>query len=258
MESIKNSFITDINQLKGLVNMLSELEIYKSIPQDAQEDINDFVSKSKGVQQKIKDNSLGLPILKGTTVLYLSGRFESFVRDLFEECAIKVATSKENFSELPEKMKTEILKKSIDVIGGAKKYGFDETQKNQFIKILNKNFNENDSSQINHQCLSITNTNMRPDAITTMYKIIGVEVWPEAGKQASLKTFLSVRNDREATDQAKALLEEIMEVRNSIAHPADSLSWPDGVTLVKYCKFMEVLSNVIYDVCNVHLCTLNS
>ena len=254
MQSIKDEFSNDLNVIQNSISLLELLDQFKSEQHELDPDNDQFISKCEDLQQQVRENSRGVVILKGTLVLYLAGRFEIFVRNLFEECSIRFANQKGSYSKLPEKMQTELLKKTTEVLLNHKKFGFSIQDRNLFLKNLSDNVNNNNIQNINSQCLSITNTNMRPDVINDMYKVIGINnIWNEIGKQTNVKTFFGSGNDQVVTRQAKELLNKIMDIRNDIAHPSESITWPGFSDIRKYCTYFDLISNQLFSNAELHL-----
>lgn len=254
MRSIKDEFSGDLNVIKKSIFLLELLDQFKTERHALDPEKDQFINKCENLQQHIRENTNGIVILKGTLVLYLAGRFEVFVRSLFEECSIRFANQKGSYSELPDKMQNELLKRTTDVLLNHKKFGFSVQERNIFIKNLSDNINNNDVSNINSQCLSITNTNMRPDVINDMYKIIGINnIWNEIGKQTNVKSFFGISNDHEVARLAKDLLDNIMDIRNNIAHPSENFTWPSFSEIRRYCEYLDLLSDQLFSYAELHI-----
>ena len=101
---------------------------------------------------------------------------------------------------------------------------------------------------------------MRPDTLADLYKRVGIQsLWSEIGKQSKLKVLFEDNNDRRVETATKTMLEEIMNIRNQIAHPSSIPTFPDAGQIKKYIEFLVTLSGVLTDVCQVHLVsTLNA
>jgi hypothetical protein len=152
-------------------------------------------------------------------------------------------------------MRKELISQTAEVIANPSRYGYDEIQVQMFIQNLANNMQATSGiGQINSACLSITNQNMRPQILADLYKRIGINsFWGEIGKQSGLKVFFENSNDNKVESATKAMLEEIMNIRNQIAHPSSIPTFPDAEQIKKYIGFLVLLSTVITDICRVRL-----
>lgn len=254
MEEIRDELVKDVNIIIDSVQLLEKLYDFTRVKNDGE--CTDYTSKCEILQSNINVNSEGIAKLKGTQILYLAGRFEVYIRNIFEESAIRYAESKGKYSDLPLSMQKALLQKTQEVVSNYDKYGYTVQDRNSFLRIIHENINSNDVSKINGECLSITNSNMRPKLITEMFKIIGLDnIWGLIGKQNNIKMLFDTMEDGRAKDSSMRLLDSIMTDRNSIAHPADTVSWPSTATILNYCEYIKTLSIQIFDITMLHLRT---
>jgi len=68
-----------------------------------------------------------MPILNGVLLLYLAGRFENFVRQIFEDLADAVASDRKEFSELPKAMRENLVLYTAEIMQNPRKYGMRRT-----------------------------------------------------------------------------------------------------------------------------------
>ena len=196
-----------------------------------------------------------LPIMSGSLLLYLAGRFEFYIRTIIEIAAEEIASQCEKYSDLPPKLKKELISRTAEVVQNPRRYGYDEIQVEGFILTLADGLRASSSiPSINSACLSTTDANMRPDILADLFKRIGMDnVWPEIGKQTKTKIHLKVTTDSDATNHAKGRLNDIMEERNRIAHPTNETTFLGPDQVLEATKFLRMLAEVLLDVLRVYM-----
>lgn len=196
-----------------------------------------------------KDNRLNLPVLNGTLLLYISGQFEIFVKSTFEELCTNIAQKAERFSHLPKEMRENLIKYTAEVISNPRKYGHADLGVRAFVKVLSDNLSdESELNAINSSCISITNENMRPQILADLFKRVGVKnVWEKISEQAKMQMFFETHDSAVARKKAEALLNEVMTVRNGVAHPTSSFSWPDHDFIKSAIRFYGILGEVLVE-----------
>lgn len=251
-----NDFLTELNRIERLIDFISTLREFGSVDLPTSIDAEqEFINFSLQIHEKEKELSTDIPILSGTILLYIVGRFENFVRSSFETLCDAIAAKCNEFSDLPERMRKELISHTAEVIANPSRYGYDEIQVQMFIQNLSSNIQDTDGiGQINSACLSITSQNMRPGTLAELYKRVGINsLWAEIGKQSKLKVFFENNTDSQVERATRAELEEIMNIRNQIAHPSSIPTFPDADQIKKYISFLVLLSEVLTDICRVHL-----
>lgn len=207
---------------------------------------------------KAKSSNANLPVLSGTLVLYLCGRFEYYVRTLFEELAMQVATRCGSYERLPREMKKELINTTAEVISNPRKYGHADNGVITFVENLNKNLKNNDVSEINFQCLSITHENMKSDILDKLFARVGLkQLWENLSAQNELRIHFETSDAAQVKSRAQTMLDEIMTVRNNIAHPSNNTTFPDWRKVQEYLKFFQALASTIRDCAKVHVVSVN-
>jgi hypothetical protein len=250
-------FHQDLEQLEALVRLIEVLRGFgASNPPDVNGD-GDFGDSARSLRISTRNQSADFPILAGTLMLYLAGRFEHFVRTTFEVTCDAYAAKCQRFSDLPEKMRHNLVSFTAMVLEAPTKFGFDESHAHIFVLNLARNLEAATGlGEINSACLSITTQNMTPGILMDLFKKIGIQsLWLEISKQAQMKIFFELDRDQDVEREAKALLENLMTTRNMIAHPSGSPEFPDTNKVSTYIKFLKVLSTVLAEICRVHLAT---
>ncbi|CAI2520502.1 Uncharacterised protein [Serratia ficaria] len=200
-----------------------------------------------------RSNHSNLVILNGTLLLFITGRFESFVRETFEEYCKNLTERVKKFSELPKDMRENLIKYTSDVISNPRRYGHAENGVKNFVKIMYDNLHDNAPIEINYKCLSITSENMRPDTLADLFKRAGVKnIWERLAQQSKLQVHWGSGDIQSVRKQSETYLNSLMEIRNSIAHPSTSITWPDSDAITKALEFFKIFGMVLIDVLPVY------
>lgn len=184
-----------------------------------------------------------MPVVTGTLVLYLTGRFESFVREKIEIAARDIGKKCGQFDRLPKEMKVSLLNLTADVIKNPRKYGHAENGVRAFVKRLAAGYaNITDNDPVNFECISITETNMRPDVLKDICERIGFsDIWNQLSTQSTMKLHFGNMDSGAVCRDAQAKLKKMMDERNSIAHPAATTTFPNAATVADYVDFIKTL-----------------
>lgn len=210
------------------------------------------ISKIISLQDSAKENHSNLVVLNGTLLLFIAGRFESFVRETFEEFCKNIVIRANRFNDLPKEMRDNLIKFTSDVISNPRKYGHAEGGVKSFVKILSKNLiDDEDLSEVNHQCLSITHENMRPAILTDLFGRVGVKnIWEKISQQSQMQVYFETSDANITKSNAETFLNILMDKRNSIAHPSRSITWPDAEYILSSMMYFKALSSVLIDSLN--------
>jgi hypothetical protein len=204
-----------------------------------------------------QDSHSEMPILNGVLLLYLAGRFENYVREVFEDLSDTLAHECTKFSHLPKAMQANLVKYTAEVISNPRKYGHAEKGVASFVRTLADNLNEQPLSGVNSQCLSITSENMWPDTLADMFGRIGVkQIWERIGEQARVQQFCQVDQPDKATRASRKFLTDFMELRNQIAHPSGAITWPRMDETQRHIEFCEVIARTLTELSSVWAGTL--
>ncbi|HEJ1074319.1 TPA: hypothetical protein SLP25_005059 [Serratia marcescens] len=200
-----------------------------------------------------RNNHSNLVILNGTLLLFITGRFESFVRETFEEYCKNLTERVTKFSELPKDMRANLIKYTSDVISNPRRYGHAENGVKNFVKIMYDNLHDNAPIEINYKCLSITTENMRPDTLSDLFKRAGIKnIWDKLAQQSKLQVLWGSGDVQSVRKQSETYLNSLMETRNSIAHPSTSITWPDSDAIAKALEFFKIFGIVLIDILPVY------
>jgi hypothetical protein len=255
MEYIYQDFCKDIDHLKCVLKLADSLKGFSAQNNEPKIEIpeNKFLELAENVQLKAREANVGMVFIPGTIVLYLGGRFEYFIKTLFEELSMSIALKCKKFEYLPKEYKENLIAFTSDVIKSPIKYNHAENGVKTFITNLSNNLNGIEITDINTKCLSITSENMRPQILSDLFSRIGAkEIWVKLGQQAKLQTFFETADASKANKDATKFLNDFMDIRNKVAHPSGSFQWPDTKTVLKHIDYFEVLGKQICDLASVY------
>lgn len=68
--------------------------------------------------------------------------------------------------------------------------------------------------------------------------------------------FFQSEDPSKVSSEARSCLTAFMELRNKIAHPSGTLTWPSIEQMEKYIEFCEILARALTDVGGVYAVTL--
>jgi hypothetical protein len=214
---------------------------------------NKFLELAENVHVKSREANVGMVFIPGTIVLYLGGRFEYFIKTVFEELSMSIALKCKKFEYLPKEYKENLIALTSEVIKSPAKYNHGENGVKTFITNLSNNINGVEITDINTRCLSITSENMRPQILSDLFNRIGAkDIWIKLGHQAKLQTFFETADANKAQKDATKFLNDFMDIRNKVAHPSGSFQWPDTKAVMKHIDYFEVLSRQICDLASVY------
>jgi hypothetical protein len=260
MNPILDDFIRDLDRLRRMLVLAEELNALPSVVYEPETIENEPLKEAIAHLHVASKESHGdMPILNGVLLLYLAGRFENFVRELFEDLCDALAGECAEFSHLPKQMQENLVKYTADVIAAPRKYGHAENGVVAFVSTLSDNLNGRPLNGVNSKCLSITLENMWPDTLGEIFGRIGANnVWGRLGQQAVLQTFFQIDQPDKTTSEARKFLTRFMELRNQIAHPSGGLSWPSLEQTARHVDFCETTGRALAEICAVWATTLGT
>lgn len=258
MDEILLEFREDIESIRQSIILLEILRKRKWIEEFGNISIQEHENMQALINQT---NQCGTVFTKieGSLILYVAGRFENYVRTLFEETCIKIAENKGSYQALHKNMKDNIVKFTAEIIANPRKYNHGEGGVITFVKNLYENIINDNVNEINYQCLSITSENMKSSTMQELFERIGIyKIWESISEQSALKTYFKSTDKDFTAKRAKNMLDLLMRLRNDIAHPSNGITWPDSNKIIEYISFLEVLSGVIKEVIIMHIASYES
>jgi hypothetical protein len=249
MQSILSDFLLDLDDVVGVINLHSALDQNKSLVCDI-ESTNAFQNEFTKLLELYRKSSKGVKKVPGTIVPYVAGRFEVYVRTIFEETATRVAKLYPEFKRLPHAFQDSLIADTSKVIADPRKFQHGDGARNSFIKNLHNNIHNNDLSTINYQCMSTTDRNMKAAVITDLFsKINYKKIWDDIAAQANIRYYFDGEDISKTRAECEKKLDSFMETRNGIAHPSNDVTWLSDSELVDYINFLKELAKSIAGVC---------
>jgi hypothetical protein len=260
MDPIVSDFESDLDRVSSQLDFIEIIRKFTyHIPQ--QEDLSPatpFVAEALAVHDGAKCIHSNLPLASGTLILYTCGRFEAMTRMLFEDLCQRLVTKAGSFARLPKKMRTNLPIFTAKVISDPRKYGHAEKGVRAFVTTLASNLAVDATvERINHECLSLTEVNMKAEVLSDLFGRIGAStIWSQISEQASLKAFFQEADSRQVESKARRKLDDLMDLRNRIAHPSGELEWPSVDSLREYINFLRLLGRSMSELTCVYEVTL--
>ncbi|MCL3779513.1 hypothetical protein EMN47_03830 [Prolixibacteraceae bacterium JC049] len=249
MQSILTDFIEDLNDVIGVNNLHKMLDEKKNLsPVEGVE--NDFQAHFIELLDTYKSNTQGVHKIPGTLIPYVAGRFEVFVRTVFEETATQVAKIHVEFKKLPSDFQKSLISDTSKVIADPRKFQHGEGARDSFIRNLHNNIHNNDLSAINYQCISATDRNMKSKILTELFnKISYKRIWDDIASQANIRLFFYGEDTNKTKTECQKKLDGLMDTRNSIAHPSTDVTWLSSNELAENIKFLKEFATAMTNVC---------
>lgn len=249
-----DEFVADLARLDSLLALLSAVrELAVAAPTITASD--PFHDAAVALRDQVRAAGADLPVLGGTLLLYLTGRFEFFAKSQLETLCEALADKCQTFDQLPETLRTSLVSMTADHISRPSRYGLDPIQVRGLVTTLATNIQSGSGvGIINAACLSVTDRNMTSEMLADLFKRADVKyLWRELAKQARIKVFYGHAVDADVERAAKAELDSLMNLRNSIAHPSTATSFPDLTNVRRAVTFLVYLAETITDVCRIEI-----
>ena len=90
-------------------------------------------------------------------------------------------------------------------------------------------------------------------SVNFYWKLRIKKLWESLAEQAVLKQHFASIDRGIVESSAKSKLDELMTLRNNIAHPASDITWPDANKIGDYVDYLVALSKALKDVIQVHV-----
>jgi hypothetical protein len=257
MDVILNDFRTDLARLSRLLGLLDQIKGFAAVqPSDPGDD--QFCQKAAEFHQSAQVCHVDVLILAGAAVLYLGGRFEFFVKEMFEELCERIAVKCMCFAHLPKAMRESLIRTTAEVMASPRKFGHGEKGVHSFVSNLAANMAATSGlNSVNPQCLSITYENMRAETVRELYDRIGAkDIWSMVSDQAGVKSHFATTQSQDAKSKLTEYLNAFMDTRNRIAHPSSNVEWPDISKVKEYVAFFQVIARAICDVNGMYEATM--
>jgi hypothetical protein len=259
MDPITKDFEKDLDNIVNQLYFIEVLQQFSScVPNSEIEVSSQFFTDALDLHIQTKKIRGSLPIVSGTLILYTCGRFEVMTRTLFEDLCQRLVTRAGTFARLPKKMRENLPVFTAKVISDPRKYGHAENGVRAFVATLAANLAvDANVESVNHECLSVTEANMRADVLSDLFGRVGVSaIWTQISQQAALKAHFQNSDSDQVEKKAKRDLNELMDLRNKIAHPSGEFDWPSIEALRSYVLLLRLLSRAMAELVGVYEVTL--
>lgn len=259
MDPITRDFENDLDKIVHQLDFIEVLHQFSSsAPNVEGVNTSPFFTNALDVHDRTKKIRGNLPLVSGTLILYTCGRFETMTRTLFEDLCQRLVTRAGTFARLPKKMRENLPIFTAKVISEPRKFGHAENGVRAFVATLAANLVVDATvERVNHECLSVTEANMRADVLSELFGRVGVNaIWTAISEQAALKTHFQNSDSGQVEKKAKRELNELMDLRNKIAHPSGEFEWPSIEALRNYVQLLRLLSRAMAEVVGFYEVTL--
>lgn len=245
-------FDRDLHRIEDLIRFVIEVRAFGANTPECEDDPSEFVRAAVDLHSISGAVRTDLPILVGSLLLYACGRFEYFVGELVKTAADKEVAKADSYADLPRDVRESLRTTLLVVLSDPGKYSHLRLSDQQLAATLNRIVlaDKNESpTDIPTEILALTDANMRPQVLKEVFARVGMRnVWDDISKQAPLRTHFAAVSETACKTAATNFLEELMRLRNSIAHPTASLSFPSPESALKICASLRTLSRAISDV----------
>lgn len=256
LDPVLRDFKADVERAEHLLALVKTFREFGASVPPARNPIDpDPWSAATSLHEASKLRRTDLPVLSGSLQLYLAGRFEYCIRQVVEVVADEIATRATKYGDLPEPIRNELKVKTLEVAQNPRRYGYDEGQIDTLLAALvASKACTTPPVAISSAVLSLTDSNMKDRVLSELLKRIGMrDFWRDIGQQATMKLALEKATASEATAEAQARLNAIMDERNQVAHPTSSTQFPDPDQVLKAAHFLKTLASTTVDLAKVYL-----
>lgn len=260
MDPIIFEYNSDLERICSQLDFIEALKKFSSANPPTQNSCceQEFIAEALIIHDGTKRVHSNLSLVAGTLVLYTCGRFEAMTRTLFEDLCQRLVSRAGEFSRLPKKMRANLPIFTAKIISDPRKFGHAENGVRSFVSTLASNLEPNARiSKVNHECLSITETNMRADALSDLFSRVGVDkIWTGISEQSAIKHHFEEQDTAKVESKAKKKLNDLMDIRNRIAHPSGEFEWPSTTTIKDYVNYLRLLATAMGDLMSLYEVTL--
>jgi len=246
-KTVLSEFTSDLSRVEQLLNFILDFREFAGLEIESD-------SLAYGLWSSAENIRTDLPILSGSLMLYLCGRFEHFVRELVGAVVDDLVDSATGYEDLPGELRKVYVTRTLAINENPSKYSYTRETAGLLAAELADNLtgrNDGSSSlRVNASVITITDSNMRPLILSDLFKRVGItNVWDTLGKQLPLKTHLGKVADDECKKAAVARLEDIMTERNRIAHPVatGATVFPDASIVKGMAEYFRILAHMLTD-----------
>lgn len=247
-------FDRDLVKIEELIQFVIAFRTFGATPPTPDDEQSEFVQSATGLHRVSGQIRTDLPILVGSLLLYACGRFEYFAGELIKSAADKELGKADSYADLSKEIQESLRARLLIVLSDPGKYSHLKLSDQHLASTLAKIVAADPAeapADIPTEILASTDSNMRPQILKEVFLRVGIkDVWGEISKQAPLRTHFEATSEGSCKASATNFLEELMRLRNSIAHPTASLTFPSPEAALELCSSLRELSRAISDVAN--------
>lgn len=245
-------FDRDIKRAKDLLELMKKFREFaaSTVPEEVTNGNTPWV-EAEELAEIAPGVRTDLPLLSGSLLLYICGRFESFVRELVIALADDLNSKFPVFHDLPDNVKKELFRQTLNVANAPQRYNYTSSDAEALIVSLGNNLTHTAGPfTVRSDVLAITESNMHHRTVAEIFKRVNIsDIWHDIAKQAKIRTYLEKYDDGDCRAEVTRELDRIMKDRNRLAHPASNgVTFLDADQVVGVCDFLLVLGSVIVEV----------
>ncbi len=240
-----SDFSRDVDRVEQLLNLIHVFREFAAKESESSGHAHDLWVTAQGVRTD-------LPILSGSILLYLCGRFDYFVKQLVGTVVDDLVDKSATYEELPSALRREYLISTLSINQSPSKFGYTEASAAVLAAELANNLAGNTVTaaglRLDAATITITESNMNPGTLVDLFKRVGIiNLWDTLSQQLPLKAYLGEVTNAGCKAAAIARLEDIMNERNKIAHPTGTSSFPDAKAVQDVAQYLRVIAHVLVD-----------
>lgn len=247
-----DEFNRDLQKIEELIQLVIQFRSFGAqspLPEDEQDSFTRAAHDLHSFSGKVRTD---LPILVGSLLLYACGRFEYFVGELVRASADREIAKAGSYAEIPKEIQGSLRERLIAVLSDSGKFSYLGVSDQQLAETLSRIVAADDNvspTNVPTSVLALTESNMRAQILKEVFGRAGrKDVWSDISKQAPLRTHFDATSEGTCKTKATNFLDELMRLRNSIAHPTGTLNFPSPEEALKLCGSLRALSRAISDV----------
>lgn len=253
-------FNLDLQRIEDLIHFVINFRSFGAQTRDptnnmsagADRNVSNFLESAGKLHDTSREVRTDLPVLVGSLLLYACGRFEYFVGELVRTVADKEVAKAGSYGGLSKELRESLRARLLIVLGDPGKYSHlrlsDRTLAETLSRVITADEDEVPSS-IPTGIVASTDANMRSQVLKDVFSRVGIkDVWSDISKQAPLRTHFGTATESACRSAATNFLDDLMRLRNSIAHPTNVLEFPSPESALEKCQSLRALSRAVSDV----------
>jgi hypothetical protein len=240
-KAVLSDFSRDVDRAEQLLNLIHVFRDFAAKESEPSGYAHDLWTTAQAIRTD-------LPILSGSILLYLCGRFDYFVKQLVGTIVDDLVDKSATYDELPSALRREYLIGTLSINQKPNKFGFTAATAAALAAELANNLAgstvASSGLRLDAATVTITESNMNPDTLVGLFRRVGItNLWDTLSQQLPLKTHLGESTNADCKAAAIARLEDIMDERNRIAHPTATTSFPDAKAVQDIAQYLRVIAH---------------